>query len=77
VELGLDGGRAGGVDGLDRFDGVLVVLGVGEGEELGEGEVVDLADEDGGHRGIEEVFEEGLCKRATSHLGLATRGRGR
>jgi len=33
-----------------------------EGGEFGEGEAVDLADEDGGHRGIEEVLEEALCK---------------
>tara|TARA_R110002096_G_scaffold173781_7_gene348655 strand:+ start:4398 stop:4733 length:336 start_codon:yes stop_codon:yes gene_type:complete len=56
VGLGFDDGLAGGVDGLDRFDGVAVVGGVDDGVELCEGEAVDLADEDGGHRGIEEVL---------------------
>ncbi|MFK7760499.1 MAG: hypothetical protein AB8C13_11220 [Phycisphaerales bacterium] len=62
VEVGVDGGGAGGVDGLDGADGGLVVFALGEFGELWEGEAVDLADEDGGHRGIEEVFEEALCK---------------
>ncbi|MEQ9206822.1 MAG: hypothetical protein RLN78_05600 [Phycisphaerales bacterium] len=39
---------------------------MGEGGELWEGEAVDLADEDGGHRGIEEVFEERFGKRGRS-----------
>ena len=60
--LGFDDGLAGGVDGLDRFDGVAVVGGVDDGVELREGEAVDLADEDGGHRGVEEVFEETFCQ---------------
>lgn len=62
MELGFDGLGAGLVDGLDRLDRGLVVLGLGDLGEFGEGEAVDLADEDGGHRGIEEVFEEGFCE---------------
>ena len=62
VEVGVDRGGAGLVDGLDRFGGDAEVFGVGEVAELWEGEAVDLADEDGGHRGIEEVFEETLCE---------------
>lgn len=58
----MDGGGSGGVDGLDGADGGLVGVALGDGVELGEGEAVDLADEDGGHRGIEEVLEEALCK---------------
>tara|TARA_R110002073_G_scaffold104622_4_gene236608 strand:- start:299792 stop:300505 length:714 start_codon:yes stop_codon:yes gene_type:complete len=60
VEVGLDGWGSRGVDGLDRFDRGLVVGGLGECVELREGEAVDLADEDGTHRGIEEVLEEGF-----------------
>ena len=60
VEVGLDGWGSRGVDGLDRFDRGLVVGGLGECVELREGEAVDLADEDGTHRGIEEVLEERL-----------------
>ena len=58
VGLGFDGLSAGIVDGLDHADRGSVVLGVGDGVELREGEAVDLADEDGGHRGIEEVLEQ-------------------
>ncbi len=58
VGLGVDGGGSGGVDGLDGADGGLVGVALGDGVELREGEAVDLADEDGGHRGIEEVLEE-------------------
>lgn len=56
VGLGGDGSGAGFVDGLDGGGGVLVVFGVGDGVELWEGEAVDLADEDWGHGGVEEVF---------------------
>ena len=62
MEGGLDGSGSGGVDGLDGGGCGDVVLGLDDFGELGEGEVVDLADEDGGHRGIEEVLEEALCK---------------
>ena len=62
VEGGVDRFGSGGVDGLDGADGGLVVVALGEFGELWEGEAVDLADEDGGHRGIEEVLEEALCK---------------
>ncbi len=63
VEVGLDGWGPRGVDGLDRFDRGLVVCGLGECAELCEGEAVDLADEDGSHRGIEEVLEEGFSEQ--------------
>jgi hypothetical protein len=56
VEVGVDRCGSRGVDGLDVADGGLVVVALGEFGELCEGEAVDLADEDGGHRGIEEVF---------------------
>ncbi len=59
---GFDDWTAGLVDGLDRIDGGAVVFALGDFGELWEGEAVDLADEDGGHRGIEEVFEEALCQ---------------
>jgi hypothetical protein len=62
VGLGFDHGLTRGVDGLDRFDRGLVVGGLGECAELCEGEAVDLADEDGIHRGIEEVLEEGFVE---------------
>jgi len=62
VEGRLDGRCPRGVDGLDRFDRGLVVGGLGECAELCEGEAVDLADEDGTHRGIEEVLEEGFSE---------------
>jgi hypothetical protein len=76
VEVGVDRFGSGGVDGLDGADGGLVVVALGEFGELWEGEAVDLADEDGGHRGIEEVFEELFGERgrrktpsvATRHL---------
>jgi hypothetical protein len=78
VGLGFDGLGAGIVDGLDHTDRGSVVLGVGDGVELREGEAVDLADEDGGYRGIEEVFEEVFGEGwATGHWGLSTGGRGR
>ena len=45
-------------DGFD-FGGELVVLvGLHDGGELGDGDVVDLADDGRGHGGIEEVIEE-------------------
>ena len=62
MEGGLDGWGSRGVDGLDRFDRGLVVGGLGDFAELWEGEAVDLADEDGTHRGIEEVLEEGFSQ---------------
>jgi len=62
VEVGVDRFGSGGVDGLDGADGGLVVVASGEFGELWEGEAVDLADEDGGHRGIEEVLEELFCE---------------
>ena len=76
VEGGVDRFGSGGVDGLDGADGGLVVVALGDGVELREGEAVDLADEDGGHRGVEEVLEELFCERgrrktpsvATRHL---------
>ncbi len=58
VEVGVDRFGSGGVDGLDGADGGLVVVALGEFGELWEGEAVDLADEDGGHRGIEEILED-------------------
>ena len=58
MEGGLDGWGSGGVDGLDGGGCGAVVFGLDDFGELGEGEAVDLADEEGGHRGIEEVFEE-------------------
>ena len=76
VEVGVDRGGAGLVDGLDRFGGDAEVFGVGEVAELWEGEAVDLADDDGGHRGVEEVFEELFCEGlGTGHWGLGGRGR--
>ena len=77
VGLGFDGWGSGGVDGLDGADGGLVVFALGEFGELWEGEAVDLADEDGGHRGVEEVFEEGFGKRGIRDQRSGIRGRGR
>ena len=77
MELGLDGGLAGGVDGLNGLDRGLVVVGLGEFGELSEGEVVDLADEDGGHRGVEEVFEELFGEGGQWAVGNRQWGRGR
>lgn len=59
-QVGVDGGLAVGVDLFDGFDGLFVLVCVGEFEELVEGEVVGLADLGWGHRGIEEGFEEVL-----------------
>jgi len=67
VEGGVDDGGSGGVDGLDGGGGGLVVVALDDGGELFEGEIVDLADEDGGHGGGEEVFEQLGCKRGTGH----------
>lgn len=49
-----------GVDLFDRAGGLFVFVGVGEFEEIGEGEVVGLADLGWGERWIEEGFEDWL-----------------
>lgn len=59
-QVGVDGGLAGCVDGFDGGDGLFVGVGFGDGDELGEGDVVGCADEDRGHHRVEEVFEEAL-----------------
>jgi len=79
VEFFVDGFSAGGVDVFDVGDGAPVLLALGEGVELGEGDVVDLADGDWGEGGVEEVFEEGFGeggKRGIRDLGMGIGGRG-
>ena len=49
---------SGGVDGLDLGDGLLELVGVRDGRELGEGEGVEIADLVWGVGWVEEVGEE-------------------
>ncbi len=79
MEGGLDGWGSGGVDCLDCGGRVDVVFALDDFGQLGEGEAVDLADEDGGHGGVEEVVEEGfgeLGRRKTLTPALSPRERG-
>jgi hypothetical protein len=65
---------AGCVDALDGGCGIFVGVGFGDFEELGEGEVVDLADDWWGEGGVEEGIEELRCEGlAIRHLGLGGR----
>jgi hypothetical protein len=76
AEVGVDGLLAGGVDGFDSGGGVFVGFGFGDGLELLEGEVVELADEDWGEGGVEEGFEELGGEGGNRDWGLGIRGRG-
>jgi len=74
LELFVDGLAAGGVDAFDVGDGAPVLVALREAVELGECDVVDFADEDGRHGGVEEVLEqrfgEGGRKRGIRDWGL-------
>jgi hypothetical protein len=73
LEFFVDGFAAGGVDVLDVRDGAAVLVALGQRVELVERDGVDLADGDGRHGRVEEVFEEGFGegrKRGNRDLGL-------
>ncbi|MCR9075070.1 MAG: hypothetical protein NXI07_03435, partial [bacterium] len=55
LEFFVDGLAAGGVDVFDVGDGAPVLVALGEGVVLVEGDVVGLADGDRGEGGVEEV----------------------
>lgn len=80
LEFFVDGVAAGGVDVFDVRDGAAVLVALGQRVELVERDGVDLADGDGRHGRVEEVFEEGFGewrKRGNRDLGLGIGGRGR
>ena len=56
--VGLDRGRAGGVDRGDLGGGAFVGVRVDDARELGEREIVHLADLDGGVGGVEQIVHE-------------------
>ncbi|MCA9276248.1 MAG: hypothetical protein KDA29_09500 [Phycisphaerales bacterium] len=56
--LGLDNAGARGVDALDEIAGAVEGGGLEELGEFVEGEMVELAEVEGGDGGVEEVFEE-------------------
>lgn len=60
LEFFVDGVAAGGVDVFDVRDGAAVLVALGQRVELVERDGVDLADGDGRHGRVEEVFEEGF-----------------
>lgn len=60
--FGFDQGFAGAGDAFDGIACAVEVIGVEDGCELGEFEVVELAEFEGGEGGVEEVFEEGACE---------------
>ena len=62
-------------DAFDGFDGSLVGFGLEEVGELEEGEVVKIAEVEGGEGGVLEVFEE-LVGEAGKGLGIRGLGLG-
>jgi hypothetical protein len=72
----VDGGLAGGVDAVDALEGALIGLGLGEGVELGEGEVVLSADVEGETARVEEVLEEVVGEVGCVHCSPFGRGLG-